>query len=221
MEVASRAPGRDVAPFVRSFWFVRGAPARRDVRVPPQTAPRLIVNLADPFRLLARDGSAVGQPVVGASLVGLQRDDLVAEYPDALWQCGADFTPAGLAAFTTSPLRELTGTVREAGPILRWSDGWPDRLRETTTADDALEVLQQLLRSVRRPEYTIDDRVARAVARLDDDPELPIAVLAAEVGLSRGRLAALFRLGVGATPTAYAGLARVARAGGAVETASG
>jgi hypothetical protein len=221
MEVASRAPGRDVAPFVRSFWFVRGTPARHDERLPPQTAPRLIVNLADPFRLLARDGSAVGQPVTGASVIGFQRDDLVAEYPGTLWQCGADFTPAGLAAFTATPLRELTGTVRDAGPILRWSDGWPDRLRETTTADDALEVLQQLLRSVRRPEYTIDDRVARALARLDGDPDLPTAALAAEVGLSRGRLATLFRLGVGTTPTAYAGLARVTGAGGAAETAPG
>jgi AraC-like DNA-binding protein len=74
---------------------------------------------------------------------------------------------------------------------------------------------------VRRPEYTIDDRVARALARLDGDPDLPIAALAAEVGLSRGRLATLFRLGVGTTPTTYAGLARVTGAGGAAETAPG
>lgn len=208
MEVAGRAPGKDLAPFVRSLWFVRGAPVRRYERILPQAVAHLIVNLSDPYRLLTRGGATVGEPFAGAFLSGLQREYLVIENPDELWQCGAELTPAGVAAFTTTPLRELTDRVQDAAPILRWSDGWRGRLQETATADDALEVLQQLLRTVRRPEFAIEARVDRAVSRLDDDPDIPIASLAAELGLSSGGFAALFRRGVGTTPKAYADLAR-------------
>lgn len=208
MEVAGRAPGRDLAPFVRSFWFVRGDPVRRYERILPQAVAHLIVNLSDPYRLLTRGGTAVGRPFTGAFLSGLQREYLIIENPDTLWQCGAELTPAGVAAFTTTPLRDLTDRVQDAGPILRWSDGWRDRLRETATADDALEVLQQLLRTVHRRDFAVDARVTRAVGRLDDDPDIPIAALAHEVGLSSGGLAGLFRRGVGTTPKAYADLAR-------------
>jgi AraC-like DNA-binding protein len=208
MEFAGRAPGRDLAPFVRSLWFVRGAPVRRYERILPQAVAHLIVNLSDPYRLLTRGGSDVGEPFTGAFLSGLQREYLVIENPDTLWQCGAELTPAGVAAFTTTPLRDLTDRVQDAAPILRWSDGWRGRLQQTATADDALEVLQQLLRSVRRPEFAIEERVARAVTRLDEDPDIPIAALATEVGLSSGGFAALFRRGVGMTPKAYADLAR-------------
>lgn len=208
MEVAGRAPGKDLAPFVRSFWFVRGAPVRRYERILPQAVAHLIVNLSDPYRLLTRGGTAVGRPFTGAFVSGLQREYLIIENPDTLWQCGAELTPAGVAAFTMTPLRDLTDRVQDAGPILRWSDGWRDRLRETATADDALEVLQQLLRTVHRRDFAVDARVARAVGRLDEDPDIPIAALAHEVGLSSGGLAGLFRRGVGTTPKAYADLAR-------------
>lgn len=208
MEVAGRAPGKDLAPFVRSLWFVRGSPVRRYERILPQAVAHLIVNLSDPYRLLTRGGEEVGKPFTGSFLSGLQREYLVIENPDTLWQCGAELTPAGVAAFTTTPLRELTDRVQDAAPILRWSDGWRDRLRETATADDALEVLQQLLRSVRRPGFEIDARVARALRRLDADPDIPIATLASELDLSSGGLAALFRRGIGTTPKVYADLAR-------------
>ena len=208
MEVAGRAPGKDLAPFVRSLWFVRGAPVRRYERILPQAVAHLIVNLSDPYRLLTRGGSAVGQPFSGAFLSGLQREYLVIENPDTLWQCGAELTPAGVAAFTTTPLRALTDTVQDAGPILPWSHEWRGRMQATGTADDALEVLQQLLRSVRRPEFEIDARVERVVSRLDGDPDIPIAALAAELELSSGGLAALVRRGIGTTPKAYADLAR-------------
>lgn len=208
MEVAGRPPGRDLAPFVRSLWFVRGAPIRRYERILPQAVAHLIVNLSAPYRLLTRGGEVVGEPFTGAFVSGLQREYLVIENPDELWQCGAEFTPAGIAAFTRTPLAELTDRVQDADGVFRWSGTWRERLQATATADDALEVLQQLLRSVRRPGFEVDDRVSRAVTRLDDDPDIPIASLAAELGMSSGGLAGLFRRGVGTTPKAYADLAR-------------
>lgn len=208
MEVAGRAPGKDLAPFVRSLWFVRGAPVRRYERILPQAVAHLIVNLSEPYRLLTRGGEVVGEPFSGAFVSGLHREYLVIENPDELWQCGAELTPAGLAAFTTTPLTELTDRVQDAEPVFRWSGTWRERLQATTSPDDALEVLQQLLRSVRRPKFRVDDRVTRALRRLDGDPDVPIASLAAEFRLSSGGFAGLFRRGVGTTPKAYADLAR-------------
>lgn len=208
MEVAGRAPGKDLAPFVRSFWFVRGAPVRRYERILPQAVAHLIVNLSEPYRLLTRGGEVIGQPFTGAFLSGLQREYLVIENPETLWQCGAELTPAGVAAFTTTPLVDLTDRVRDARPLIPWSDEWRDRLRAAGDADDTLEVLQQLLRSARRRDVEIDERVAQAVARLDADPDIPIASLAAELGMSSGGLTALFRRGVGTTAKVYADLAR-------------
>lgn len=211
MEVASRAPGKDLAPFVRSLWFVRGAPVRRFERILPQAVAHLIVNLSEPYRLLTRGGEVVGEPFTGAFVSGLQREYLVIENPETLWQCGAELTPAGVAAFTTTPLTELTDRVQDAGPVIPWSDGWRARLQKAGDADDTLEVLQQLLRSARRREFAIDERVARALRALDADPDIPIASLAAELGLSAGGFAGLLRRGAGITPKAYADLARFVR----------
>lgn len=208
MEVAGRVPGKDLAPYVRSLWFVRGEPVRPYERILPQAVAHLIVNLSDPYRLLTRGGEVVGEPFTGAFLSGLQREYLVIENPATLWQCGAELTPSGVAAFTAAPLSGLADRVQDASPLIPGSDGWRDRLRETASADDALEVLQRLLRSARRRDFEIDERLTRALLRLDADPDIPIASLAAELGLSNGGFAALFRRGIGTTPKVYADLAR-------------
>lgn len=197
-----------------SLWVRRGGAARSREVLPAGTVTRLIIDIGAPSRILTADGELVASPG-GAFLIGPHPVPLVLEHSEAGRQCGADLTPVGVAAFTTVPLAELVGRVRDATPILRWSETWPERLRGTDSADDALEVLQQLLRSVRRRGFVMDPRAARAVRRLEGDPVIPIAALAAEAGLTPGGFTRLFRRGVGMTPRDFARLVAASREDGA------
>ncbi|MGB3909029.1 MAG: AraC family transcriptional regulator [Pseudolysinimonas sp.] len=208
MEAIGRPPTPELAPFVRSLWFVRGAPQRRYERILPQAVAHLIVNLSDPYRLLTRGGEVIGDAFTGAFVSGVQREYVVIENPATLWQCGAELTPAGLAAFTTTPLAELSDRVRDAGAIIAGSDRWRDPLRAASGAEETLRRLEGLLTAVRRTGFAIDSRVADATGRLDADPDIPIRRLAVDLGLSDAALIALFRRGVGITPKAYADLVR-------------
>jgi AraC-like DNA-binding protein len=208
MEFSGRPAPGDLAPFVRSLWFVRGAPVRPYERILPQAVAHLIINLSDPYRLLTRGGEVVGEPFTGAFLSGLQQEYLVIENPATLWQCGAELTPAGLAAFTETPLVELSDRVQDAAPVIAGSASWREQLRATATAEETLDLLEHLLRSARRPGFAIETLVSDAVSRLDGDPDIPIHRLALELGLSDAALIALFKRGVGSTPKAYADLMR-------------
>lgn len=214
VESVGRTPGRDLADLVLSLWYRRGEDAVREHLPAAGTVTRLIVDLGTPSRILTTDGDVVAASG-GAFLIGPHPSPLVQETAAPTWQCGADLTAVGVAALTNTPLTDLAGRVREAGPILRWSDTWPDRLRAAASADDALEVLQQLLRSVRRPGFAIDARIVRAVARLDADPGIPTRALAAEAGLSRVWFGRLFRRGVGMPPRVYGRLVAAVAADGA------
>jgi AraC-like DNA-binding protein len=188
--VAARAAGRDLAPFVRRLWVedVAGAESLRR-----STGPRLLVDLADPGRVLIVGAGAI--PADSLPAAGVRR-------------CGADLTPAGLPAFTSTAASAFAHRIEDAGPHLRWSATWPARLAATSSSDDTLEVLQQLLRSVRRRRYVVDARLAQATRWLEADPRIPVAALARETGLSDSGFRRLFARGTGMSPRAYRALAR-------------
>lgn len=194
---------------VRSLWFNEAAPTRRYERILPQPVAHVIVNLSDPYRLLTRGGAWVGDPFRSAFVSGLQPEYLVIENPDWLWQCGAELEPAGLAALVSVPPAELTARVRDADDLIAGSTGWRDALRAAERdAERTLDVLTELIEAAIRPDVAIDPVVREALARLDADPDLPIARLASDIGVPHAQLIRRFRSGVGVTPKTYADLAR-------------
>jgi AraC-like DNA-binding protein len=211
MTEAFRPAPEALRPFVRSLWFHRAAPVRRYERILPQPVAHLIVNLSAPYRLLRRGRETVGDPFAGAFVSGLQREYLVIENPDDLWQCGAEIEPTGIAALVAGEPRDLAGRVCDAAGLVAGSELWRDRLRREDDAEATLDALETLLVAALRPERAAEPRAAAAVARLDADPDLPIAVLATELGVSNARLIDAVRRGIGTTPKAYADLVRFSR----------
>jgi AraC-like DNA-binding protein len=206
---ASRSAPPALRSVVRSLWYHESAPTRRYERILPQPVAHLVVNLSDPYRLLSRGGEWVGDPFRAAFVSGLQPEYLVIENPDWLWQCGAELEPAGLTALVTTPPAELSARVRNADNLIAGSAGWRDALRAADhDAERTLDVLTELLEAALRPGITIDPIVTEGLARLDADPDLPIARLASDLGLSNAQLIRRFRDGVGVTPKTYADLAR-------------
>jgi AraC-like DNA-binding protein len=196
--VIGRAPGNDLVPFVRSLW-VEEVAAESDP-LPPSTAARLLVDLADGGRVVvAGPRSDAGE---------LPRDPGVR-------RCGVDLTSAGLPAFTATPASAFADRVEDAAPHLPWSDTWPARLAAAASSDDILEVLQQLLRALRRPSYSVDARVARAARHLDAEPDAPVTRVAREAGLTDSGFRRLFARGTGLSPRAYAAIARAVAGHGA------
>jgi AraC-like DNA-binding protein len=194
---------------VRSLWFHEQAPVRRYERILPQPVAHLIVNLSDPYRLLTRGGEWVGEPFRAAFVSGLQPEYLVIENPDWLWQCGAELEPAGIAALVSAAPADLAARVRDADALIAGSDGWRDALRAADRdPESTLDVLTDLLVAALRPAFEPDPFVTDALARLDADPDLPIARLASDLGLSHEQLIRRFRDKVGVTPKTYADLAR-------------
>jgi hypothetical protein len=196
-EVTRRRPGKDLAPFVRSLWVEEVAGEPDGDPLPPSTAARVLVDLVDGGHVL----------LIGprASAGHMPRDVGVR-------RCGADLTPAGLPAFTATPASAFAHRLENATPHLPWSDGWPARLAAASSSDDALEVLQQLLRALRRRRYSVDARLARAARRLEDEPSTPVGALAREAGLTDGGFRRLFVRGTGLSPRAYAAVAQAASA---------
>ena len=211
VEYAVREPGEALRPHVRSVWFNRGAPVRRYERILPQPVAHVIVNLSDPYRLLRRGTTWVGEPFGAGFVSGLQRDYLVIENPERLWQCGAEIEPLGLAALVTIPPAELAGRVREAEGIVEGAGAWRAQLRAAATPEATLDLLEGLLLAAMRPGRGATPIAAAAVARLDTDPDLPIADLARDLGVGNARLIREFRAALGTAPKAYADLVRFSR----------
>ena len=209
MGYAYRPAPPELRPFVRSLWFNEAPPVRRYERILPQPVAHVIVNLSEPYRLLARGGEWIGDPFRAAFVSGLQLEYLVIENPGHLWQCGAELEPAGLAALVSIPPADLTGRVRDADTLIAGSSSWRSTLQAADRdAERTLDLLTGLVGAAVRPNFTIDPVVADGLARLDADPDLPIAALAAELGVSHVRLIARFRDGLGVAPKTYADLAR-------------
>ncbi|GHF05197.1 helix-turn-helix domain-containing protein [Pseudolysinimonas yzui] len=194
---------------VRSLWFNEDPPRRRYERILPQPVAHVIINLSDPYRLLTRGGEWVGEPFRAAFVSGLQPEYLVIENPEWLWQCGAELEPAGLAALVSMPPSELTARVRDADDIITGSAGWRDALRAADhDPERTLDVLTELLEAALRPDVTIDADVREGLARLEADPDLPIARLASDLGLTHAHLIRRFRAAIGVAPKTYADLTR-------------
>ena len=209
MGFAYRPAPPALRPVVRSLWFHEQAPVRRYERILPQPVAHLIVNLSDPYRLLTRGGQWIGDPFAGTFVSGLQPEYLVIENPDWLWQCGAELEPASVGALVSLPPADLAARVRDADDLISGSAGWREALRDADRDPErTLDVLTELLAAALQPGFEPDPVISDGLSRLDADPDLPIARLASDLGLSHQQLIRRFRDSVGVTPKTYADLAR-------------
>jgi AraC-like DNA-binding protein len=207
----ARPVAEDLRPWVTNLWYHRGPRPRRYEKILPMPIVHLIVNLSEPYRIVARGGDPMDQRCDAGFISGLLTRYLVIENPDEIRNMGAEFTPLGIAAFTSTPVTRLTDVVQNADAVLPGAESLRERGVATRSPEEALDVLETALRGMLRPEFTPDDVATTACRLIEDDPGLPIGEVASSCGVSHKSLISAFRRHVGVTPKAYADLCRFHR----------
>jgi AraC-like DNA-binding protein len=205
VEYAQREVHGPLAAAVRELWFLRGRRPARFERIFPLTDVHLIVNLSpQPYRVL--DGpDAAWRPLGPAFCSGLRSRFVVSEAPDPIVNAGAVVRADGLPLLGVDP--EAPAGVITSQP---WFDG-PAALGPAAAGDTVLDEIEAVLTARLRSSPGPDAVVRDAIARLDDDPSLPIGSLAADAGLRHPAFVARFRRATGSTPKRYAELVRFHR----------
>ncbi len=178
------------------MWWLRMPSPERFERIVPIPAIHLIVNLGEPYRVVARGRTPVDAVFPGAFVSGLQLDYLLNENPPMIHHVGAELAPWALPAFGIDPGR-VAERVVDAEEVLPGSG-------EVTSLDG----LEGFLISRLVPGWRGDPRIRNAVESITDRPERPMGLLAAEAGLTPKGFIALFRRHCGVTPKRFAEVCR-------------
>lgn len=202
MEYARREVHGALAEAVRELWFLRGPAPARFERIFPMTDAHLIVNLAQqPYRVL-EEADAPWRTLGPAFCSGLRSRFVVSENPGRLVNAGAVVRPDGLGLLGLNP-----PVVAGAVTSQPWLDGIA-ALGPTASATATLDALDATLTGRLQPGAEPDAVVRDAVDRLDLDPSLGIAALAAAHGVGHPSFVARFRRATGSTPKRFAELVR-------------
>lgn len=219
-EIASRAPGPAVAPYVRHLHgFVEATPVPLRRREVPIGAVVVIVAIEHEWSLELPGGVAARRR---SFVAGLQDGPTIVEHDGASHGMEIYFTPLGARAFLGVPLEALAGQVLELEDILgREAATLAERLGDCAGWEARFDVLEGAL-------------ARRLAAARPPAPELrwawgrlhasrggaPIGALAAELGWSPRRLATQFRDQVGMTPKRVARILRFDHAYGLLRAAA-
>jgi len=211
MGVVVRGPSRPLAPFVERLGYYDGGCADGWEPMPPTGTDHLLVNLGSgEFRWRAGAGPAIERVRSGAVVVpgseGRVRVDL-GQWRSAVFvsfQPGGAYPFLGVApAAAGRPLLDLREVWGREGERLR------DRLAGAPAARAALMMVEEtLLAHAVRP-VRPDPVVAAAVAALDRG--VPVAQVAARLGVSQSTLLRRFTAQVGLPPKRFARIRRLRR----------
>ncbi|MFG6201974.1 helix-turn-helix domain-containing protein [Nonomuraea sp. JJY05] len=198
-EMIARLPPPHLRPYVLGWAGFRarvGEPARPS-RMLPLNAATLIV-----------DFTGMGPIVTGPRATAT----FSAHTP---WRHGVavGLTPAGMAALTGTPLREVAGTTARLEDLLGTrAEELTGRLIEPGSWADRFSLLEQRLTAWLRPHAGPNDLIMRAWWRLQE-PAGPatIGALAGELGVSRRYVELGFRRVVGLSPKTVARITRFQR----------
>jgi AraC-like DNA-binding protein len=197
----------DLRPFVRALWYLRTPPRRRFEKILPSPRAHLVVNLAAPYRQLARGATPTGVELAGPFLAGVQTHYLVNENPAELRMLVAQFTAEGIGLFARARPSELVDAVLPAERLVPGVDALASRGRGADDPEALLDDLVDVVRAARhRPDP--DAAVQRTRAALESDRPASIGRLATTEGLSARVLTARFARACGVTPKRFADVAR-------------
>lgn len=202
-----RAPTADLAPFITKLWYLRTPSPGRYERIVPLPFVHLIVNLSEPYRVIRRGETAVGETFVKAFVSGLQTSYLINQNPALIRHVGVEFHPYGMHPLTLVPATELAGSVRDGDEVLPGIGALRDAVGGAAP-EDAIDLVQTELRRRLGPSADPHPAVVAAVRMISDDPDQPIAAIAAGSGASHKTLIAQFRRTIGVGPKAFADVYR-------------
>jgi AraC-like DNA-binding protein len=199
-----------LAVFVDVFWHARGSATFPRKRLFPNGRIELLVNLGDPIRLV----EGVGSPVLKSGwLSGMHAKPVVIECSGRVDTLGIRLKPAGAFALLARPLRDISGwTLDLADVVGRAAAELAERCFEAGTTDDRFRQAGAWLEERTAGAGSGLPSVAWTAARIERSAgTASIGALREEAGLSKTRLASVFRDQVGLSPKVYARIFRFQR----------
>lgn len=205
-----------LAGLVDLVWAYTGPTSHRRKRVFPNGRVEVLLNFAAPYRL---DGGAGAEHCRVAWLGGLQEGPLVVEQPDRQDVVGVRLRPAGAYGLLRRPMRDVTGLSVDLADLIGPEAGeLAERAAVPGSVAHRFAVVSEWLSRGLARTRGMDEAVAWAVARIDGSGgAVPVGELRARTGLSKARLAAVFREQVGLTPKRYARVVRLHRTLGVLQ----
>ena len=203
-------PSPDLAPFVRCFWTLSGAPPQgAPERLLPDGRTEIAIHLGDPFDRLVAPGCRERQH--RALFIG-QLDTHVSLEPTGVVSVfGACFHPDGASAFTHWPQHETAGYILPLDDI--WGAGacaLEESVRNACGHTGRIAAAESFLRRrIRRREP--DPRLRAAIELIEGEPWQHIAAIAASTGSTARRLERVFLDRVGCPPKTLARINRFQR----------
>ncbi|TFC07433.1 helix-turn-helix domain-containing protein [Cryobacterium mannosilyticum] len=214
MTYLERPVPEPLAPAVTRVWYLEAETAARFERIFPQPAVHFILNLSGPYLLLDQGAGQVRSFPAGF-LSGLQRRYLTIQSPPVIRHIGVELAPFGLARFSTLRAEALAGTVTDSQGLIGDTTALRDAVRASLAATPgepghaaALDLVLAHLQACARPGRVPPAGILRAWARVQTDPDEPVASIAAGAGLSHRALIDGFRTWCGVTPKVFADIVR-------------
>jgi AraC-like DNA-binding protein len=204
------SPAR-LAGVVERISFFEGTLTFPRERVFPDGRIELNLQLGEPHRLV-RGGES--EPFPAACLSGLAPSSFVIEAPPGPCRVlGVRLSPAGAYALLARPLSELTGITVDLGDLFGPAAAeLMERCREAADGEEILRITADWIagRLARSP--AADPAIAWTAAQIESrSGAVSIAELRERTGLSKTRLATVFREQIGLTPKHYARIHRFRR----------
>jgi AraC-like DNA-binding protein len=199
-----------LARFVERFWYSAGTTAVARERVLPNGLVELVLCLAEPHRLV--EGS--GTETLRLCLTGLQTGPVVIEHPGYHRVLGLRLQPAGAYALLSLPMAEVSGLTVDLHDVLGdAADELAERCHDAVSVERCFAIAAAWVGERLARARALDPRIAWTLGRIESDGgNVPIAALRDATGLSKTRLAGLFRDQIGVMPKVYARIVRYRRA---------
>ena len=196
--------------FIESVWFARGRIAGVRERIAPTGSTVAAVVLGDPIR---QSTDRVGTVLVADTgfLIGPHDRPLVNEPEGETYCVGIVTTPVGCG-----PALGLAPAALR-GRVVSLLDEWPRaaalrrHLSTCRTAAEALDLVEETLRTPAPFDRNAFARCEAAVRQLSEDPVRAIADIATGLGVSHGHLDRQFTKQVGLSPRTLARILRMRR----------
>ena len=204
-------PSPVLAPFVDSYWGVRGSAHYHVESVLPNGATELMVNFGPRQRVVAYGDRSANDEFRRAWLAGIQDQRLVHASPEGANHVAVRFRAGGAHAFFDLPMYEVANRVIELDDLVGAgaTDALWSRLRAIEDDEARCRLLECWLierRAAVHP-YFVSVRKALDLLRVSAFGT-PVGELCVRLGLSNRHLIKQFRQTVGLTPKTYGRIGR-------------
>jgi methylphosphotriester-DNA--protein-cysteine methyltransferase len=192
-------------------WYFKGPTSSIRKRILPNGKIEMLVNFGEPYRTVQGHGPEL---LVKAWLAGLQTGPIVGEQPARQDVMGIRLSPPAAYALLARPMREISGTVVNLEDLVgRAANELVEKCHDAQSTEERVRrAVRWVAERVKTPRR-FDPAVAWAARQIEQsNGGAPIFELREQTGLSKTRLAEMFREQIGLAPKLYARVIRFRRA---------